>query len=186
MSDEAPAFPFYLDTENLHCWVVELPEDRVEDPLDEAWVDWSPLEPPFHEPSQPYISMRVYDERVLLHEVMHVAFKRENDTLHQWVMSKRDEDFMEQARAGEEGIVRMLTATLFAMGWRWRVRDRNEQAVERDQRRAFAGRDKVLASVERDARDLHDPGEPFHTDRFEDCEQGACGVYWRAVKAARE
>jgi len=169
----APEIPFFIDVPGIECWVVELTDEELEDDLDEAWVDWRD--------GEPHIAMREYDERVLLHEVMHVVFKRDAKIIAQWVDS-RDETEERRFRA-EEGIVRALTAALFGMGWRWRTIGRAEQAIERDRRRAYEARENVLASVQVDARGMHEAEE--HAGAFEECVSGACGVYVRAVRAAR-
>lgn len=171
----APELPFFIDADGVDCWAVRLTEAELDEaPNDEAWVAWG-------DDGQPLITMREYDERVLLHEVMHVIFRRQGTLIAQWVNS-RDEVEERRFRA-EEGIVRALTAGLFGMGWRWRTLGRAEKAVEREEQRMRALLGAVIASVEADARAMHEA--EAHAGAFEECVSGACGVHVRAVRAAR-
>lgn len=177
--DEEPTIPFYIGSPGVMCWVVQMPDEVIEDPLDEAWVDWSQAGRGW----EPIIAMRVYDERVLLHEVMHVAFKRAKPVIAQWIdAAQRAPENLGDVFMAEEGIVRALTSALWGMGWRWKVRDRSAEATERDLLRANGARERVVGVMEAEARADH----ATHGGEFEGCAVGVCGLYAKVLVAARQ
>jgi hypothetical protein len=116
----APEFPFYIDASGIDCWVYrKTPAEisaAVSGDSDEAYVGTGYS-------YEPFIAMREYDERVLLHEVLHVLV--------------RTDPSRSLVPCADEDLVRHITSGLFAMGWRWRVLDRSAAAIERDAQRAL-------------------------------------------------
>lgn len=86
------------------------------------------------------IELREYDERVLLHECIHVVLQIEQEGC---------------ARLGdaEERLVRFLTRRLYAMGWRLHKTDRDLEQIERELNRASERADSL-------ARELDGAGAP--------------------------
>lgn len=106
-----PEMPFYIDAPGIECWVALVPDCSHEgepvEGLTTLTFDY-----------QNAIQLREYDERVLLHEVLHVLSR-----------TSRISSFGE---GGEERLVRHFTGGLWKMGWRWRVTNRNPSTLERE------------------------------------------------------
>lgn len=94
-----------------------------------------------------YVKLREYDERVLLHEVLHVAV--------------RTDEQRPLEHEQEERLVRRLTSVLWGMGWRWRGLEQTAVQVEEDRTALTQDRDALTARVLELEAALH--AQRFHS-----------------------
>lgn len=84
----------------------------------------------------PFIILREYDERVLLHECIHAIFAREGEAREALTSDQ------------EERIVRHLTRALYVAGWRLRVTDRSIVQVEHELNEVARQRDALAREID--------------------------------------
>lgn len=94
---------------------------------------------------EPTIILREYDERVLLHECIHV-------------LCHRVPEIRRALGEQEERAVRELTRALYGMGWRWRKTDREVAQIERELSEVARQRDEIALLLDGEgapARDFY-------------------------------
>lgn len=115
----------------LDCWVY------IDPALD------CPGEVAYGAQGEPYIVLREYDERVLFHEALHVAFAREREA--RAVLGDR-----------EERIVRHITRALYVAGWRRRDTDRTLAQIEHELSETAAQRDELARQLDGEGAPVRD------------------------------
>lgn len=126
-------FPFEIDTVGVECQVHLEPDLMLDGQPYEGAVKYA-------YDGEIYIALRTYDERVLLHEIIHVICRKNRKQIEEWLSS-------DGSNNQEEGLVRVLTRGLFAMGWRWKGIARNDAIAERDMQAAYDAADEANARV---------------------------------------